>query len=122
MTIDHIATLHRLHRRRHKRYRESPLAEAVDELIREHKEQDMPVSNDYHADDDQPVYIDKDGKEYHDIQPVGCVGLIATFIVLAFFYCMFNAYVMPVEQQELQPADVERTAPIEQMTHLQEGE
>lgn len=31
--IKHVSTLHQLHRRRHKRYRESALAEAIDDLI-----------------------------------------------------------------------------------------
>ena len=41
--IKHVSTLHRFHRTRHKRYRESPLAEAIDDLIQiDQAEQDNP--------------------------------------------------------------------------------
>lgn len=41
--IEHIATLHRVHQARHKRYRESPLSAAVAELIAiNHAEQTRP--------------------------------------------------------------------------------
>lgn len=74
-----------------------------------------PVLPDYSSDDDPPlVILGGERKEYRDVPGWKVTALVAAFIVLSFFYCMFIAYTSPVEdEQELLSTD--REMPVEQV-------
>lgn len=49
-------------------------------------------------------------REVHDVKPIGIVGLLLAFAIIAFFYCLFIAMVQPRPQELL---GTDRDAPVE---------
>jgi len=90
MTIDHIATLHRIH------------AEAIEELIREHKEQDMQS--------EEPLLILGAERTPYTAPSMTPYAIVLAATAIA---CLALSFVMaePASVQELQPADVVREMP-----------